>query len=44
MIPEKFLSIVRFVLLANLMPHKPRADSAMFLEAFRRVGRALWPT
>jgi len=42
--PETSLRIVSFVLLAVLIPHKPRADSAMFNATFGRVGNALLPT
>ena len=41
--PLASLRIVRFVVLANPIPIKPRADSAMFLATFGRVGRALLP-
>jgi len=34
---------VSFVLSDKLIPTIPRADSAMFLAAFGRVGRALVP-
>uniref|UniRef100_A0A2P2NKX8 Uncharacterized protein n=1 Tax=Rhizophora mucronata TaxID=61149 RepID=A0A2P2NKX8_RHIMU len=44
MMPEAFFRIVSFVLLAKLIPTKPRTDSAMFLAAFGRLGRALFPT
>lgn len=42
--PEVFLRIVSFVLLAVLMPKMPRADSRRFNATFGRVGRALLPT
>jgi len=41
--PYASLSIVSFVLSDKLIPTIPRADSAMFLAAFGRVGRALVP-
>lgn len=43
-IPETSLRIVNFVLLASLIPSKPRVDSATFRVTFGRVGRALVPT
>jgi len=42
--PEAFLRIVSFVLLAVLMPQIPNNDSRMFNAEFGRVGRALLPT
>lgn len=41
--PDASLRIVSFVLFANRIPHRPRADSVKFIAEFRRVGRALLP-
>lgn len=43
MMPEASFKIVSFVVLANRIPTKPKADSAMFRTAFARLGRALSP-
>lgn len=42
--PEAFLRIVSFVLLAVLIPKMPRAAARMFNAVFGRVGKALLPT